>query len=225
MPRTLTCALVACALAGSALRAQDSTATPLDRAAQLYGAASAIRATFEQTLTIPGTPAPLISRGELFQRGTTHFALRFSEPAGDAIVSDGSALWIYLPSTQPGQVLKLSVGAGASLNFLGQLLTAPRKDNIVAPLPDDSVGHHRTAVYSLTPRQSAGAPFTRATVWIGRDDGLLWQLEFVAAVGGTRRVRFLQIHTGAAFPDNAFAFAVPPGVKIVDQAALLGGKP
>ena len=212
------------ALAGR-LAAQDSAAiTPLDRAVRAYGSVNTLRARFEQTLTNPITKTSRTARGEYLQEGRKRFALRFTDPAGDAIVSDDSALWMYLPSTARGQVIKAPVAAGAGLDLLTELLSAPRDNYTVRSLADDSVGVHATAVYRLTPR-SAGGAFARAVLWVGRDDALLWQLEVEEQSALIRRVRFTSIRTNVPLPKEAMTFSPPLGVRIVDQAAMLGGKP
>lgn len=208
----------------AALGSQDSTGALLDRAAREYASIRTVRAQFEQTLTNPNTGATRTAQGEFFQRGPSRFALRFSDPAGDAIVSDGGALWLYLPSSAKGQVLKLPREAGAGLDFLTQLLTAPREHYAVSVLGDTMVGPRATAVFALTPT-GANAPFTRATLWVGRRDAFLWQVETVEPSGLVRRVRFTAIRTNVPLPGNALTFRVPEGVRVIDQMALLGGKP
>ena len=206
------------------LAAQDGTFAPLDRAVKSYGAALTVKAGLEQTVTNPLANSTRVARGTLYQRGRNSFALRFTDPAGDAIVKDSKALWTYLPSTMPGIVLKLPMAAGASFDFLTQLLLAPRKSYDVTVKPAESVGKHRTVVYALKPKNT-GAPFLSGTLWIGRDDGLLWQLETVEPSGLVRRVRFTSMVLGGKLPAGVLTFTVPPGVKVVDQAAMMGGKP
>ena len=208
------------------LSAQDlgqSADALLDRAAASYSSARTIRAQFEQTLTNPNTQSSHSARGEFFQRGALHFAFRFSEPAGDAIVSDGAALWIYLPSYAKGQVLKMPGEAGAALDVLTQLLTAPREHYTVTSLPDTSFGARQLAVFALAPKKPA-APFSRATLWVGRDDALLWQLETVEPSGLVRRVRFASVRTNVDIPRGALTFVVPEGVRVIDQRMLMGAK-
>lgn len=208
----------------SALPAQDSSAALLDRAARAYASVRTVRAQFAQTLTNPGTNSAHASHGEFFQRGASRFAFRFSDPPGDAIVSDGAALWVYLPSAVKGQVLKMPGEAGAALDFLTQLLAAPREHYTVAARTDTSIGSHPVAVFALSPR-NGNAPFTHATLWLGRDDLLLWQLEAVEPSGLVRRVTFSAIRTNVELPHGALAFTVPEGVRVIDQAALFGRKP
>jgi outer membrane lipoprotein carrier protein len=221
-------ALVASSVA--TLGAQDSTASPpvtpgalLDRTAAQYRTAHTIRAAFEQTLTGAGTGAKHQARGEYFQSGS-RFALRFSDPAGDAIVSDGSSLWLYLPSSAKGQVIKMTSQAGEQLDILSELIGAPKSSYIVAKWREEPVDAHATTVLTLSPRKN-DMPFTHATVWIGKADGLVWQLETVEQSGLTRRVRFTAVAFDAELPPDALTFTVPAGVKVIDQAALMGKKP
>ena len=207
----------------SGLAAQDTT-TLVDRAARQYRAAHTVRATFEQTLTSPATGTVHSARGEYFQAGTTRFALRFTEPNGDAIVNDGTSLWLYLPSTARGQVIKMPSQAGAGFDVLAELLSAPKADYVAVRMRDERVDAHATTVFALSPNK-ADMPFTRATLWIGKSDALIWQLETVEQSGLVRRVRFTSVRTEVDLPADALVFTVPAGVKVIDQAALFGKKP
>jgi outer membrane lipoprotein-sorting protein len=68
-------------------------------------------------------------------------------------------------------------------------------------------------------------PFTRATLWIGKSDALIWQLEVVEPSGLVRRVRFTSVRTDVDLPADALVFVVPAGVRIVDSGSLMGKKP
>jgi outer membrane lipoprotein carrier protein len=214
------------------LAAQDTAASStspatgslVDRAARLYRSATTVRATFEQTLTSPAAAAPVSARGEYFQRGGSRFALRFTNPPGDAIVNDGTSLWLYLPSSAAGQVIKMPARAGEGLDVLSELLTAPKSNYVSVRLRDEQMDSHATSVYALSPKK-ADLPFTRATLWIGTSDALIWQLETVEQSGLVRRVRFTSVRTDVELPPDALAFTPPAGVKILDQSALFGKKP
>ncbi len=227
-------ALLTLVLAGSTAAAQSAPrpasprptvadTTVLDRAAASYASARSIRATFEQTLAPPGGTVRT-AKGEYLQQGSARFAFRFSEPAGDVIVCDGTSLWLYLPSSAKSQVLKMPAQMAGGFSLLEQLLAKPRQQYIVTPRADTTVGDHRVAVFALAPRDQR-APFQRAVVWIGKADALLWMMETVEPSGLVRRVRFSSIRANASIPDGALTFRVPEGVKVVDQAALMGGKP
>jgi outer membrane lipoprotein carrier protein len=221
--------LLLVALATSVAAAQDSsastasTASLVDRAAQLYRTAVTVRAAFDQTLTVPGTAA-LTSHGEYFQGSSSRFALRFTDPAGDAIVNDGASLWLYLPSSAKGQVIKLKSGAGTKFDLLGELLSAPKADYVTVRVRDEEIDGHATSVYTLSPKK-ADLPFTRATLWIGKTDAVIRQVETVEPGGMDRRVRFTSVQIGEQVPADEFRFVVPAGVRVVDQASLFGKKP
>jgi outer membrane lipoprotein carrier protein len=209
--------------AATRLAAQDSTTSLVDRAARNYHGAKTVRATFEQTLTSPATGTSHAARGEYFQSGP-RFALRFTDPPGDAIVDDGTSLWLYLPSSAKGQVIKLPSQAGPGFDLLGALLSAPKSGYAAVRLGEELVDAHATTVFALTPKK-ADFPFTRATLWIGTGDALIWQLETVEPSGLERRVRFTSVRTDVTLPADVLSFTVPSGVKVVDQAALFGQKP
>ena len=229
VPRTACGAAALCA-ALSLLSASSAAQTAPDTAAAmaLYRAAAAkfagaktMRASFEQTLISPVSTTPRVSRGELMQRAPNRFAFRFPDPAGDAVVSDGEALWIYVPSTAKGQVLKLPREAGGAFDVVARLLANPGDRTQVRVMPEaDRVGGEAVTTFALTPRAN-GAPFQTAKVWIGADR-LVRQIEVEEPGGLRRRVRFMNMRLGVPLPRRAFEFQVPPGVRIVDQAALLG---
>ncbi|MBI5600525.1 MAG: outer membrane lipoprotein carrier protein LolA [Gemmatimonadetes bacterium] len=220
-------------LAAATADATAGAQAPRDTAAamQLYRAAAAkfagartMRAGFEQTLLSPLSATPRTSRGELMQRPPSRFAFRFTEPKGDAIISDGEALWVYLPSTAKGQVLKLPREVGGAFDVVARLLANPGDRSQVRVLPEtERVGGKAVTVFALTPR-AEGAPFESAKVWIGADK-LVRQIEVVEPGGLRRRMRFINMRLGVALPRRAFVFEVPAGVRIVDQAALMGGAP
>jgi outer membrane lipoprotein carrier protein len=192
------------------------------KAVARFADARTIRAGFEQVLVSPVSKTPRMSRGEMMQRPPNRFAFRFTDPAGDVVVADGEALWIYLPSTAKGQVLKLPREAGSVFDVIARLLADPGDRNQVRVMPQaDQVGGEAVNTFALTPR-AAGAPFQTATVWIGAD-ALVRQLEIEEPSGLRRRLRFTNMKLGVSLPRSAFVFVPPKDVRIIDQAALLGG--
>lgn len=215
--------LVAIAANAAAQSPTDTTGSLVDRAARQYRAAKSVRAAFEQTLSAPATGGVHPSHGDYVQSGSK-FALRFTDPAGDAIVSDGKTLWLYLPSSAKGQVLKMPSQAGAGLDILTQLLAAPKDTYSSARVGDETVDGRATTVYTLSPKKK-DFPFTRAKLWIGKSDALIWQLETVEESGLNRKVRFTSVQTDVDLSPDAFVFNVPAGVRVIDSNSLLGKKP
>jgi outer membrane lipoprotein-sorting protein len=201
--------IIALAAFATRLAAQDTTTALVERAAHEYRAAKTVRATFEQTLTSPATGGVHPAHGDYFQSGS-RFALRFTDPVGDAVVSDGNTLWLYLPSSVKGQVIKMPSQAGAGLDVLTQLLSSPRDSYSAKRLRDDTVDGHPTTVFLLTAKKK---------------DALIWQLETTEDTGMLRRVRFTSVQTDVELPANAFVFNVPQGVRIIDSESLMGKKP
>lgn len=218
-------AALALAVAAAALPAQatDSAALALvERTAETYRSARTLRADFTQTLTNPRTGTNFRSAGEFLQRGTQQFAFRFTEPAEDRIVADGEVLWLYLPSTAKGQVLKVPRAAGGGIDLAASVLRDVRRRYVVAPAGDSTIGGRATKAVRLTPRGN-DAPFTRATLWIDPASALILRATLTEPSGLERVLVFTAIRTGVRLPADAFVFTPPEGVRVIDQAALLGG--
>ena len=204
------------------LRSDSASLALLERSAAAYQSARTLRAEFSQALTNPRTGTVLRSTGEFFQRGAQRFAFRFSDPTEDRIVADGAVLWLYLPSTAKGQVLKLPRAAGAGLDLAASVLREPAKRYTVTALGDTSIDGRAVSAVKLVPR-SADATFTRGTLWIDVANALVRRAEFTEATGLIRTLQFGRIRTGTTLPKGVFTFTPPAGVRVIDQAALLGG--
>src|SRR6266550_951056 len=80
--------------------------TVLDRATSSFDTVRTLAADFVQIVDNPMLGDPDTTRGRLFQQKPNYFAMRFSDPKNDRIVADGRRLWLYTPSTTPGQVIR-----------------------------------------------------------------------------------------------------------------------
>ena len=209
-------------LIAQSIPARDSVAVGLvERAAATARRAAPMRANFTQVLTNPRTGTTFSSRGEFFQQGPTRFAFRFADPSEDRIVADGQAIWLYLPSTAKGQVLKLPTVAGAGLDLIGTLLKDPATRYVITGLGDTTLDGRRVVRVSLLPK--APGPFTRAELWLDARTAEIAVAEFDEASGLIRRVVLSKIRRGGSLPADAFRFTPPPGVRVIDQAAVMGG--
>jgi len=192
--RSLTTALlVACVTAP--LGAQNVDAT-IDRAVAAWTKVKTVRGTFEQTVTNQITGSSATARGQYVQERPNRLSIRFSQPASDAIVADGKAVWIYLPSTAAD---------------------SPRAKYDITAAGTKTVDGHATHALKLVPKKGTNAPFTQATVWVDDDDALIREFEETEPSGVTRHVRLTAIETNPTVDRSAFVFKVPAGVKIVDQ--------
>jgi outer membrane lipoprotein-sorting protein len=209
-------------LAMPAAGAQSLADSLLDRAAKAVAQARTMRASFEQTVTNPDLKQSKDSKGEFGQQGASKFAMRFSDPPGDAIVADGQNVWVYLPSASRGQAIKLPLTQGAQLDLFAQLLTSPKTSYKITDGGRGMVAGRAVQVVQLDPKVP-GTPFSKATLWIDRDDALVRQLEAVELTGMVRRIRFADIRTDVELPAGFLKFVVPEGVKVFDAAGLFGG--
>ena len=216
--RTLNAVLLVAALAAmpAAAAAQDAPAI-VGRAARAYAAAGSLRADFEQRIedSLIGT---FDSRGSLVQAGQAKLAMRFSDPAGDAIIIDGQQVWVYTPSTTPGQVIRMPLPAGPvyGFNVLSWILDRPAERYRMRFLRTDRVNGRAVDVVELIPTVPE-LPFSKAIVWLDRDDALPRRLEITERRGGTRTLTLSRVRVNESVPDRAFAFDVPSGVRVVDQ--------
>lgn len=214
-PLTLTLAVL---ISAAPLGAQSVDGT-IDRAVAAWARIKTIRGTFEQTVTNALTGSSAVARGQFVQQKPNRLAIRFSQPATDAIVADGKYVWVYLPSTAPGQVVKRpATDRGAvPIDLTGQFLDEPRAKYDIAPAGTRTVDGQAAHGLVLTPKKGSRAPFTKATVWVDDNDALIREFEETEPSGVTRHIRLTSVEPNAAVDKRAFAFAIPAGAKIVDQ--------
>jgi outer membrane lipoprotein carrier protein len=187
------------------------------RAAQSYQRITSFRADFRQVIadSMIGT---FESQGKLIQSGEARLSMRFSDPAGDAIVMDGERLWVYTPSTTPGQVLRLKVPSDPTYgpNVLAWILTRPTERYQARYVRADAVAGRGVDVIALTPIDRS-LPFTQAVVWIDQFDNLPRRLEIRERSGQQRTLVLTAVETNRRVSEATFRFEVPTGVRIIDQ--------
>jgi outer membrane lipoprotein carrier protein len=145
--------------------------------------------------------------------------MRFSDPAGEAIVIDGHFVWVYTPSTTPGQVLRLPVPSGGPVygyNLLAWLLDRPAERYSSTYLRPDRLDNRAMDVVEMIPTVP-DMPFGRATVWLDRSDGLPRRMEIEETSGQRRTLTLHNLRVNQPVSAKAFTFEVPDGVRIVDQ--------
>jgi outer membrane lipoprotein carrier protein len=210
-------AFVVLALLPGPSRAQDPWPV-LDRASDAYVTVSTLSADFVQVIVNPLLGAPDTTRGRLFLQPPARFAMRFTAPAGDRVVADGRHLWLYTPSTTPGQVIRTRVPATGATgpNLIAQFVDRPRERYEARYLRADSLPGGWTDAVVLVPKDEA-APYREAVIWVGRADGYLRRLEMVEQTGQRRVVTLSQLRVNQGVPAREFVFSPAAGTRIVDQ--------
>jgi outer membrane lipoprotein carrier protein len=211
--------LVTIPLAASAQSGAQSVDATIDRAVAAWAKVTTVRGTFDQTVSNSLTGSSATARGDYTQERPNRLAIRFTAPDSGAIVSDGKAVWVYLPSSAPGQVVKRPATdrSATPIDLTGQFLDAPRTKYDISAAGTRIVDGHTTRGLLLVPKKGATAPFSKATVWVDDDDSLIREFEETEPSGVTRHVHITSIQTNVSVDRGAFVFTIPKGVKVVDQ--------
>jgi outer membrane lipoprotein carrier protein len=196
--------------------AQDPTPV-LERASAAYQTVSTLAADFVQVVVNPLVGTPDTTRGTLYLMRPNHFAMRFSRPQGDRIVADGRHLWLYTPSTTPGQVLRSPIPetGGVGPNLIGQFVERPAERYHARYLRADTLPSGAADVIALAPKKPDPS-YQEAVIWVDRDDALLRRIEIVEPSGQRRIVQLERLRVNPGVRQREFKFAPPAGVRVVD---------
>jgi outer membrane lipoprotein carrier protein len=201
-------------IAFPAVLAGQSPSETLDRVARTYQGLTSFSADFYQVIDDPML-GNYRSRGRLVQAADGRLSLRFSEPAGEQIVLDGRHVWMYLPSTEPGQVRKIPMNSLPDYFNPKSLLNQPGRRFEAKSVRRDLLNGRAADIVLLAPRDPT-VPFSEVTLWVDREDGLPRRLQFKERSGATRTFTFADVRTNQRIPERTFTFEVPPGVRVVD---------
>src|ERR1041385_965320 len=190
----------------------------LDHASQIYRTIASLSADFDQVIVNPMIGAPATTHGRVYQMRPSRFAMRFTAPKGDRIVADGRFLWLYTPSTTPGQVIRSRIPDYGTTgpNLIGQFVERPRERYTAFYVRADSLPEGMTDVVRLVPK-GQDEPYSAATIWVGRDDGLVHRLDITEASGQRRTVILRNLRVNGGVPGRELTFSPPAGVRVVDQ--------
>jgi outer membrane lipoprotein carrier protein len=196
----------------------QSAQSVVGRSAQVYRSLSSMRADFVQVIDNPMIDSTE-SRGALVQAGPAKFAMRFTDPPGEAIVVDGQHVWVYTPSTVPGQVIRLAVPSGGPVygyNILAWLLDRPAERYQASLLKSEELNGRAMDVVELVPAVP-DLPFEKAVLWLDREDALPRRFKITERSGAVRTLTLSRLRVNQTVPAKTFTFEVPKGVRVVDQ--------
>ena len=190
----------------------------LDHASQTYQTISTLTADFVQIILNPMIGSPDTTRGKLYQMRPSRFAMRFTQPKGDRIVADGRYLWLYTPSTTPGQVIRSRIPDVGTTgpNLIGQFVEHPHERYDARYVRVDSLAGRTADVIGLTPKEH-DQPYRAAVIWVDREDGVVRRIEITEAGGQQRTVILDNLRVNRGAPGREFTFSPPAGVRVVDQ--------
>ncbi|MHB1168133.1 MAG: LolA family protein [Longimicrobiales bacterium] len=196
---------------------QLTAAQVLARAASAYADVQSMQADFAMTMTNPLLRRTTNSRGTMFQRRPDRIALRFSQPQGDVIVSDGEYFWIYYPSVDEKQVIRMpaSQGATGGVDLQAQFIGDPTERFEATLHGTEDVGGRPAYALTLVPRGSVGYKSLR--VWLDTRDYLARRFEIAEENGSVRRFDLSSLRTNVRLGDDVFRFTPPADARIVDR--------
>jgi outer membrane lipoprotein carrier protein len=196
---------------------EEQGAAILRRAATAYKTVSSMKADFTQKRDNPILGSTTISRGTLYQKRPDRFLMKFSDPAGDVIVSDGRYFWLYYPSADKRQVMRAPAQAGAAggvdlqAQFLGDPLT--RFTHTYHGRQD--MGGRSTHVLTMVPKQNAG--YKSLKVWIDDKDALVRRFVLTENNGLVQEFTLSGLTLNPALSNDLFKFTPPADAHIIEN--------
>ncbi|MGH7477546.1 MAG: LolA family protein [Longimicrobiales bacterium] len=189
----------------------------LRRASAAYERVQSLQTEFVQRLDNPLLRSSTTSSGTIYQRTPDRFLMRFSDPEGDVIVSDGRHIWIYYPSVDPKQVLRTSAGAGGAgaVDLRRQFIGDPVARFRATLEGTEEVDGRSAHVLTLEPRAAAG--YRALKVWIDTQDALVRRFEIREENGTVREFRLSDLRINPRLDDSLFRFEPPAGATVVDR--------
>lgn len=212
-------ALVAAVLAlatPGAVTAQANGPTPLELAAERYGEASTLCADFVQLRAVPLLREEVTRRGRLCTAEPNLFAMRFTDPEGDVIVSDGQTQWIYRPSDNPRQVFRGEIGPDTGgQDFYRELLEDPGSKYQITCASREEIEGRPT--FRLCLRSRTTARDRPDVVWIDEATYTVRRIHFTEENGSERTITLSNLEFDVTPPVGWFTFTPPSGAVIIEM--------
>jgi len=190
----------------------------LARAEQVYDGLSSMQAEFDQTIEIELLGRKRSGTGTWYQKGKGRFKMEFADPAGDVIVADGSNLWLYYPSTHPGQVIRSTIDANTTgagmVDLQGRIFDEAAEAYEAVFEGVEEVDGHSTWLVALTPREDS--PYRLVRVWVDTERFLVRRFEITEENETLRTVVLRELQPNADIPDSTFSFTPPVGTDVFE---------
>ena len=198
--------------APSAVAGQGTAA--LQAASERFAAIETICADFVQVMEITLLRQTKNSAGTVCQRRPNLFSMRYSQPAGDEIVADGTHFWVHQPSEAPGQVIRIPMASQpGGLDFYRELLERPMEKYEVTEAGSETIEDVPTVAVKLVPRRAT--EWRDATVWIDPATSMIRRARIVETNGTVRTLTLSAIRVDPALAADFFEYHVPDGATVV----------
>jgi outer membrane lipoprotein carrier protein len=191
--------------------------TILTNAATAYGKVKTLRADFIQKRENPLLGSRTTSRGTIYQKRPDRFLMKFTQPAGDVIVSDGRYFWVYYPSADRRQVLRAPAsddGAGG-VDLQAQFLGDPVKRFRNTFHGIEQLNDRSAYVLTLVPHGNVG--YKNLKVWVDSKDWLVRRFVLTENNGVVQEFVLSKLSLNVPLSNDLFRFTPPQGAVIIDR--------
>lgn len=186
----------------------------MENAARRYREVHAMCADFDQVIEVRLMRRTIKSTGRICQQRPNLFSMRFSDPQGDLVVSDGRHFWVYYPSLDEEQVMRYPVADSPGRHdFFREFLEDPAGKYEAADGGTEPISGRDCRVVSLTPK--TGASYRRARLWVDAQSYLVRQIELHEESGNIRTVTLRNEDLAPRIDPALFTFEAPAGARIL----------
>ena len=185
----------------------------MEAAAARYREVNAMCADFEQVIEVQFQRRTIETAGRVCQQRPNLFSMRFTDPQGDMVISDGAHFWVYYPSIDEEQVMRQPVALSPGRHdFFREFLDDPAAKYAIADGGTEPVNGRPCRVVSLAPR--AGASYLGARLWLDAESHLVRRLELREVSGNIRTVTLSDVTFAPVLDPDLFTFEVPEGARV-----------
>ncbi len=194
----------------------------MEEAARQYREVHSLCADFEQVIQVRLLGRTVESAGRVCQRRPNLFSMRFTDPEGDLVVSDGEHFWVYYPSLNEDQVMRYAAALSPGrYDFFREFLEDPGVKYGARSEGMEPVGDRECRIVTLTPLGPAA--YRRAKLWIDSEAFLIRQLEVHQENGTVRTLTLSNLDLSPSLGDDTFTFEAPEGARVVTPPVGAGG--
>ena len=197
----------------AAAQEPDQALRAMERAAARYREVAAMCADFEQVIEVRLVRRTIESAGRVCQQRPNLFSMRFTDPQGDMVISDGAHFWVYYPSIDEEQVRRQPAAQSPGRHdFIREFLEDPASKYTAEDGGTELVKGRECRVVSLTPR--TGASYLGARLWLDTENDVIRRLELAEESGNLRTVTLSEVDLSPALDPGLFTFEVPEGARV-----------
>lgn len=206
--------VAALALLVSPLPAVTQSLPLLERASARYQQMATFCADFRQEVQVTVLRQTVRSGGVLCQARPDRFDMRFNDPEGDRLVADGSHLWVYFPSTDPGQVFRTNMaGMDGRFDLHREFLSDVGNRYTATAEGTESLDGRTLRIIRLEPR--VPSPYVRARIWVDEQDFMIRRVEILEESESIRTLHLSGYRINPSLPADQFRFTPPAGVQVI----------